>query len=57
MFNVLYWTALSIVIVLLSHNVYAHVYTSPSREVCQHTDHNDSAMREELTAYINTIEK
>ena len=59
MLSILYWILLSLLIIVLSHNLYSHVYASPlpSQKVCQNADRAEAAMREELTAYIKTIQK
>ena len=57
MFNVIYWTVLSIIVISLSHHLYSSMFgNSPERREPRQ-DQSEQEMREELTAYVNSLKK
>ena len=59
MLSTVYWIVLSLLVISLSHHLYTSVLQkTPERTRTRNDDDDDEeSMREELTAYVNSLKK
>ena len=57
MLAVIYWTLLSLLVISLSHHLYMNMFEKTPGQDRMDKDDGETEMREELTAYVNSLKK